>query len=641
MNVTDKTQNNVSLLTENDLHLFNEGTHLRLYEKLGAHRIKRDNVDGTYFAVWAPSAKYVSVVGNFNDWNRSLNPMQSCGSSGNWECFIPNLQAGDTYKYFIESHYDGYQVEKADPFAFAAEQPPQTASVITNLDYVWHDEEWMKTRRERNSLQSPISIYEMHLASWRCVREEDNRPLTYLELAEVLPQYLIEMGFTHVEFMPLMEHPYSPSWGYQITGYYAPTSRFGTPSELMMLIDALHQQNIGVILDWVPSHFPTDEHGLGYFDGTHLYEHADPRQGFHPDWKTFIFNYGRLEVCSFLLSNALFWLDKYHVDGLRVDAVASMLYLDYSRRDGEWIPNQYGGKEDLEAVHFLRKFNEAVYANYPDVQTIAEESTSWPMVSRPLYLGGLGFGMKWDMGWMHDTLNYMAHDPVHRSYHQNELTFRTLYAWSENYVLPLSHDEVVYGKSSLVNKMPRDDWQKFANLRLLLAWMYSQPGKKLLFMGAELGQRREWNYADSLAWDELNYPNHRGISNWVKDLNHFYRQHAALYELDSQRDGFDWIDCTDNSNSVFSFIRRGQSTNETVVALFNFTPLPQYNYRIGVPYPGRWIEALNSDSVAYWGSNVGNGGAIEAESILHHGQPYSLALTLPPLAALFLVSKGL
>ena len=628
----------VSLLTDQDLYLFNEGTQTQLHEMLGAHIIEQDGQHGVYFATWAPSAKYVSVVGDFNEWNRRSHPLQARGSSGIWEGFIPALTSGERYKYFIDSHNAGYQAEKADPFAIQSEAPPHTASVVGSLEYTWHDAAWMQTRAERNALNAPMSIYEMHLGSWRRSPEED-RPLSYLELAEQLVDYLVEMGFTHVEFLPIMEHPYTPSWGYQITGYFAPTARFGTPAEFMKLIDSLHQANIGVILDWVPSHFPTDEHGLGYYDGTHLYEHADPRQGFHPDWKTFTFNYGRHEVRSFLLSNALFWLEKYHIDCLRVDAVASMLYLDYSRKQGEWVPNEYGGNEHLEAIYFLRKMNEVVFQHFPDVQTIAEESTAWPMVSRPVYIGGLGFGMKWDMGWMHDTLNYLAHEPIHRSYHQNELTFRGLYGWSENFVMPLSHDEVVHGKGSLVNKMPGDEWQKFANVRLLLAWMYGQPGKKLLFMGGELGQLREWNYATNLDWHLLDHANHSGMQRWVKDLNAFYRQYPALYEADSQPDGFEWIDCTDSNNSVFIFMRRAPSTDEVVICAFNFTPVPCANYRIGVPGPGLWKEALNSDSTIYWGSNIGNYGGMEAEAQPSHGHPYSVTMTLPPLAAVFLVGN--
>ncbi|MBI1257158.1 MAG: 1,4-alpha-glucan branching protein GlgB [Chloroflexi bacterium] len=628
----------VSLLTDQDVYLFNEGTHAQLYENLGAHIIERDGQRGVYYATWAPSAKAVSVVGDFNGWNRRSHPLQPRGSSGIWEGFIPGLTTGERYKYFIESQIAGYQVEKADPFALRSEMPPHTASIVESLDYRWGDTDWMQTRAKRNALDSPMSIYEVHLGSWRRIPEED-RPLSYLELAEQLVAYVVEMGFTHVEFLPVMEHPYSPSWGYQITGYFAPTARFGTPTEFMLLIDKLHQAGIGVILDWVPSHFPTDEHGLGYFDGTHLYEHADPRQGFQPDWHTFTFNYGRYEVRSFLLSNAHFWLDKYHVDALRVDAVASMLYLDYSRKPGEWIPNEHGGNENLEAVYFLRKLNEMVFQHFPDVQTIAEESTSWPLVSRPVYLGGLGFGMKWDMGWMHDTLNYLAYDPIHRSYHQNELTFRGLYAGSENFVMPLSHDEVVHGKGSLVGKMPGDDWQKFANARLLLAWMYGQPGKKLLFMGGELGQWREWNFNTSLDWNLLTAANHSGMQRWVKDLNRFYRQYPALYEDDTQPDGFEWIDCTDSNHSVLIFMRRTHSSDEVVIAAFNFTPVPHSNYRVGVPGPGVWNEALNSDSTTYWGSNMGNYGTLEAEAKPSHGRPYSVVMTLPPLAAVFLVGK--
>ena len=487
---------------------------------------------GTYFAVWAPDARKVSVIGDFNGWNRTSHPLQPRGQSGIWEGFVPGVGKGALYKYHIKSRYRGYKVDKADPFGFYHETPPKTASIVWDIGYNWGDKEWLEKRHGHNALDAPMAIYEVHLGSWRRVPEEDNRPLTYRELAPQLAEYVKQMGFTHVEFLPVMEHPFFGSWGYQTTGYFAPTSRYGTPQDFMFLIDYLHQHDIGVILDWVPSHFPTDEHGLGFFDGTHLYEHAYPQKGFHPDWSSYIFNYGRNEVQSFLLSSALFWLDKYHVDGLRVDAVASMLYLDYSRKNGEWMPNKYGGRENLEAIAFLRRFNEEVYKNYPDVQTIAEESTAWPMVSRPTYVGGLGFGMKWDMGWMHDTLEYITKDPIYRKYHHNELTFRMLYAFTENFVLPLSHDEVVHGKGSLLGKMPGDDWQKFANLRLLLGYMYAQPGKKLLFMGAELGQWQEWHHDESLDWHLLEYQRHAGIKKWVEDLNRLYRSEPALYELD-------------------------------------------------------------------------------------------------------------
>jgi len=625
----------ISMLTNDDLFLFNEGSHYRLYEKLGAHPITVDGVEGTYFAVWAPDAKQISVIGEFNSWDKSSHPLRPKGQSGIWEGFIPGVTKCALYKYYLVSHRRGYHVEKADPFAFCNETPPKTASLAWNLDYSWGDRAWMEKRRAHNALDAPISIYEVHLGSWQRVLEEGNRYLSYRELAPRLAEYLKQLGFTHVEFLPIMEHPFYGSWGYQLTGYFAPTSRYGTPQDFMYLVDYLHQHDIGVILDWVPSHFPNDEHGLGYFDGTHLYEHGDPRQGIHPDWNSFIFNYGRDEVRSFLLSNALFWLDKYHVDGLRVDAVASMLYLDYGRKEGEWIPNKYGGRENLEAIALLRRFNEAVYQESPDVQTIAEESTAWPMVSRPTYLGGLGFGLKWDMGWMHDTLEYMTKDPIYRKHHHNNLTFRLVYAFFENFVLPLSHDEVVHGKGSLLGKMPGDDWQKFANLRLLLGYMYAQPGKKLLFMGGEFGQWREWAHDESLEWHLLDYPPHSGLKRWVEDLNRFYRGQPALYELDFAPTGFEWIDCNDVEHSVVSLMRKGRSPDDLLVVVCNFTPTTHFNYRIGVPQPGFWKELLNSDASEYGGTGQGNLGGVEAAPIPLHGRPYSLTLTLPPLAAVF------
>jgi len=629
----------ISMLTNDDLFLFNEGSHYRLYEKLGAHPITVDGVEGTYFAVWAPNAKQVSVMGEFNGWDKSSHPLDPKGQSGIWEGFIPGVTKGTIYKYYLVSHRRGYRVEKADPFAFYAETPPKTASIAWDLDYSWGDRAWMEKRHARNALDAPISIYEVHLGSWQRVPEEGNRYLSYRELAPRLAQHLKQLGFTHVEFLPVMEHPFYGSWGYQLTGYFAPTSRYGTPQDFMYLIDYLHQHDIGVILDWVPSHFPNDEHGLGYFDGTHLYEHGDPRQGIHPDWNSFIFNYGRDEVRSFLLSSALFWLDKYHVDGLRVDAVASMLYLDYGRKEGEWIPNKYGGRENLEAITFLRHFNEVVYQESHDVQTIAEESTAWPMVSRPTYLGGLGFGLKWDMGWMHDTLEYMAKDPIYRKHHHNNLTFRLIYAFFENFVMPLSHDEVVHGKGSLLGKMPGDDWQKFANLRLLLGYMYAQPGKKLLFMGGELGQWREWAHDESLEWHLLDYPPHSGLKQWVEDLNRFYRGQPALYQLDFEQAGFEWIDCNDVEHSVVSFMRKGHSPDDLLVVVCNFTPTTHFNYRIGVPQPGFWRELLNSDANEYGGSGQGSLVRVEAVPIPLHGRPYSLTITLPPLAAVFFKSS--
>ncbi len=633
--VFKSTGNNVSLLSDNDVYLFNEGSHYRLYEKLGAHIKSIDGVEGTYFAVWAPNARQISVIGDFNDWNKSSHQLRVKGQSGIWEGFIPGIGHGTLYKYYVVSHHRNYRVEKADPFACFSEIPPNTASVVWDLDYSWEDREWMEKRREKNALDAPIATYEMHLGSWRRVPEEENRSFSYRELAPQLAEYIQETGFTHVEFLPIMEHPFYGSWGYQTTGYFTPTSRYGTPQDFMYLVDYLHQHNIGVILDWVPSHFPNDEHGPGYFDGTHLYEHEDPRQGIHPDWNSFIFNYGRNEVKSFLLSSALFWLDKYHVDGLRVDAVASMLYLDYGRKEGQWIPNKYGGRESIEAIDFLRSLNQAVYQEHPDVQTIAEESTSWPMVSRPTYIGGLGFGLKWDMGWMHDVLDYMSKDPVHRKYHHNNLTFRMIYAFFENFALPLSHDEVVYGKGSLLGKMPGNDWQKFANLRLLLGYMYTQPGKKLLFMGGEFGQSREWAHDESLEWHLLQYPSHSGLQRWVSDLNNLYRNQPALYQVDFEQSGFEWIDCNDVEHSVVSLIRRGLSPDDTAVVVCNFTPLTHFNYQIGVPQQGFWKEMLNSDAIEYGGSGQGNMGGIEAAPIPLHGRPYSITFTLPPLAILF------
>jgi len=630
----------VTLLTDDDLYLFNEGNHFCLYEKLGAHCLNANGVEGTYFAVWAPDAEQVYVTGDFNGWDRASHPMRSRGQSGIWECFVHGLGKGILYKYHVRSRYNGYRVDKTDPFAFYDEVPPKTASVVWNLDYTWGDGEWMEKRRSRNSLDSPISIYEVHLGSWRRVPEEGNRPLTYRELALRLAEYVQRMGFTHVEFLPIMEHPFYASWGYQATGYFAPTSRYGTPQDFMYLVDTLHQQGIGVILDWVPSHFPTDEHGPGFFDGTHLYEHADPDKGIHPDWNSFIFNYGRNEVRSFLMSSALFWLDKYHCDGLRLDAVASMLYLDYSRKNGKWIPNKYGGKENLEAIDFLRRFNEEVYKQHPDVQTFAEESTAWPMVSRPTYVGGLGFGAKWDMGWMHDTLVYITRDPIYRRYHHNQLTFRMLYAFTENFVLPLSHDEVVHGKGALLSKMPGDTWQKFANLRLLLGYMYGQPGKKLLFMGGEFGQWREWNHDESLEWHLLDYAPHAGLQRWVENLNHLYRSEPSLYELDFSSAGFEWVDCNDSDQNVISFLRKGRAGDDFVLVACNFTPVTRFNYKVGVPRGGFWKELLNGDAREYGGSGHGNLGGVEAVPVSFHGRPYSLDMTLPPLSTVFFKSEA-
>jgi 1,4-alpha-glucan branching enzyme len=629
----------LSLLTADDSYLFNEGSHFRLYHKLGAHLVTQGETSGTYFAVWAPDAERVAVIGDFNGWDDTRNLLAPKGQTGIWEGFFPGIGKGTLYKYRIASRFHGYRVDKADPFSYFNETPPKTASIVWDLHYDWGDHQWMSERHRINRLDKPMAIYEMHLGSWRRAGKDRRDSLSYRELAPQLADYLQPLGYTHVELMPVMDHPFFGSWGYQITGYFAPSGNFGTPQDLMYLIDYLHQRGIGVILDWVPSHFPSDEHGLAYFDGTHLFEHADPRQGYHPEWKSCIFNYGRKEVQSFLISNALFWLDHYHIDGLRVDAVASMLYLDYGRKGGDWIPNQYGGRENLNAIDFLRRLNEAVYKHYPDVQTIAEESTDWPMVSRPNYVGGLGFGLKWDMGWMHDTLEYMQKDPVHRRFHQNNLTFRMLYAFHENFVLPLSHDEVVYGKGSLLEKMAGDDWQKFANLRALYGYMYAQPAKKLLFMGGEFAQRREWVHDASLDWDLLDYPSHAGVQHWVRDLNRFYRAEPALHEFDCESAGFEWIDCGDADSSVVSLIRKGKSTPTLVLAVCNFTPVPRQNYRIGAPQGGFWREELNSDGKEYGGSGLGNSGGVEAEPRSQHGRPFCLTLTLPPLAVLFFTKK--
>jgi 1,4-alpha-glucan branching enzyme len=603
-----------------------------LADVLGAHVASERG--GTQFAVWAPNARSVSVIGTFNKWQRHATPLSPAGG-GIWQNLVPGVHAGTRYKYFIESRNGEYSADKADPFGFLQETPPQTASIVWDLGYRWRDEHWMANRSRANSLDAPMSIYEVHLGSWRRVPEQGNRSLTYREMAAWLIPYVKEMGFTHVEFLPVMEHPFYGSWGYQITGYFAPTSRYGTPQEFMQLVDELHQNGIGVLLDWVPSHFPNDEHGLGYFDGAHEYEPADPRRGVHPDWNSFIFDYGRPEVRSFLLSSALFWLDKYHADGLRVDAVASMLYLDYSRRPGEWIPNQYGGRENLEAISFLRRMNEDIYRTHPDVQTIAEESTAWPMVSRPLYVGGLGFGLKWDMGWMHDTLQYMSQDPLFRKFHHHELTFRAVYAFNENFVLPLSHDEVVYGKGSLIAKMPGDNWQKFANLRLLFSYMYGQPGKKLLFMGGEFGQWSEWKHDSSLDWALLDSAPHAGLRLLVGDLNHLYRTEPSLQICEHAPSSFEWIDVHDSEKNVLSFLRKGQSQEEVMMIACNFSPVPRGSYRLGVPRKGFWKEIFNSDAKLYGGSGRGNFGGVETVPIPLHGRHYSVTVDLPPLAAVF------
>ena len=628
-------------LTDFDLHLIGEGTHYRTYEKLGAHLIEHEGRRGTRFAVWAPNARDVAVVGDFNGWDDLRHPMTLRPHAGIWECFVPDVGPGALYKYRIASRVHDYRVEKADPYAFAGEIRPQTASKVWDLSgYAWGDADWMAARRLRDPRATPMAIYEVHLGSWMRVPEENNRWLTYREAAHKLAQYVHDMGYTHVEFLPLCEHPFDASWGYQTTGYFAPTSRFGTPQDLMFLIDTLHQHGIGVLIDWVPAHFPRDAHGLAYFDGTHLYEHADPRQGEHREWGTLIFNYGRVEVRNFLLSNALFWLDRYHIDGLRVDAVASMLYLDYSREPGDWIPNEFGGRENLEAVAFLRRFNELVYGEYPGVVTIAEESTAWAAVSRPTYVGGLGFGFKWDMGWMNDTLSYIQHDPVHRKYHHQDLTFRMLYAFTENFVLPLSHDEVVHGKGALLGKMPGDDWQKFANLRALFGYMYTQPGKKLLFMGGDIGQWSEWDHDRSLEWHLLEFAPHRGLQRWVRDLNTVYRGEPALHRLDCEAEGFEWIDCHDADASTLGYLRRGHANDGAVAVVCNFTPVPRYAYRIGVPHGGYWREILNSDAELYGGSGLGNGGGVEAEPTGTHGRSCTLTITVPPLAVVMFRSGG-
>jgi 1,4-alpha-glucan branching enzyme len=618
----------LSLLSDDDLYLWNEGTHYRLYDKLGAHTTAR----GTYFAVWAPGARRVSVVGDWNGWDGDADPLAPRGSSGIWEGFVADAGVGSAYKYRITGR--GGPVDKADPVGFHYETPPKTASKVWDMSYRWADADWMRRRGAVATLDAPISVYEMHLGSWR--RGDGGRHLTYLELAEQLPDYVAGLGFSHVEFLPVMEHPFYGSWGYQTTGYFAPTSRYGTPQDFMALVDALHQAGIGVILDWVPSHFPNDEHGLANFDGTHLYEHADPRQGLHPDWDTCIFNYGRTEVPSFLISSALFWLDRYHADALRVDAVASMLYLDYSRNAGEWVPNEHGGNENLEAIAFLRRLNEAVYAAYPDVQTMAEESTAWPMVSKPTFVGGLGFGLKWDMGWMFDTLAYLEKDPVHRSFHHHQLTFRGVYAFSENFILPLSHDEVVHGKRSLLEKMPGDEWQQFANLRLLLSYQVTQPGKKLLFMGTELAQRAEWAHDSQLDWEASDDPLHAGIARLVGDLNRRYRDEPGLHDLDCDPAGFEWAVANDSANSVLAYFRR--SDDETLLAIHNMTPVPRHGYRIGVDEPGRWDEILNTDAEVYGGSGLGNLGGVDTGplAVPHHGRPHSVDVTVPPLATVLL-----
>ncbi len=623
-------------LTDFDLYLFRAGDHHRIYEKLGAHLDVVDGVQGVRFAVWAPNAKSVSVVGDFNGWDMRRHAMRVLGESGVWGMFIPELQEGELYKFRVKTK-SGVVLDKSDPYGFEMEHRPRTASrVAASTHYTWNDAEWLHRRSTTDHLARPISIYEVHLGSWARVPEDGNRWLTYRELADRLIPYVFQHGFTHIELMPVMEHPHDASWGYQVTGYFAPTSRYGTPADFMYLIDQCHQHGIGVILDWVPAHFPTDSHGLAQFDGTHLYEHADPRKGFHPDWRSYIFNYGRNEVKNFLISNALFWLSKYHIDGLRIDAVASMLYLDYSRKEGEWIPNQYGGRENLEAIDFLRHLDSVIHQYHPDVLMIAEESTAWPGVTRNPEYGGLGFDLKWNMGWMHDTLKYFSNDPIHRKYHHNELTFGLLYAFSERFVLPFSHDEVVHGKGSMIGKMPGDEWQKFANLRLLYGFMFAYPGKKLLFMGDEFGQWREWNHETSLDWHVLVYNSHKGLLKWVDDLNAVYKNEPCLYEIDFHYTGFEWVDFRDKASSVISFLRKGLDAGNSILVVCNFTPVPRMGYRVGVPSPGTYVELLNSDSWYYWGSNVGNGGELTTEPIVSHGREHSLNLVLPPLGILYL-----
>ena len=630
------------LLTSYDIYLFKEGKHQQLYDKLGSHPTSVDGREGTHFAVWAPNAKHVAVIGDFNQWRFGSHPLRLRGDgSGIWEGFIPEVSRGTLYKYHIESRsHRGRSMDKGDPFALYWELPPRTASIVWDLKPSWDDEEWMRNRSGKNSLDSPWSIYEMHLGSWKRAPEDNNRWMTYRETAADLPDHLGETGFTHVEFLPIMEHPYSRSWGYQTLGYFSPTSRFGLPEDFIHLVNELHKRGFGVILDWVPSHFPSDAYGLADYDGTHLYEYADPKKGYHPDWNSYIFDFGKNEVRSFLMSSALFWLDKYHADGLRVDAVASMIYLDYSRKKGEWVPNKYGGRENLEAISFIRELNEAVYRAHHDVQMIAEESTAWPMVSRPTHVGGLGFGMKWNMGWMHDTLEYMTKDPVYRKHHHDQLTFSLWYAFAENFVLPLSHDEVVYGKRSLLDKMPGDMWQKFANLRLLYGYMYGHPGKKLLFMGGELGQWDEWDFEKSLDWHLLEDDKHRKLRLWLKDLNRFYRTEPAMHQLDFERLGFEWLDIQDWEKSIVSFARRARNPEHVVVSVCNFTPKPRKNYRLGVPSGGRWKEVLNSDALEYGGSGQGNLGGVEANHHPFHGRTDSISITLPPLGCLFFRSEN-
>ena len=625
-------------LGELDLHLASEGRHERIYERLGAHVREVDGVVGTSFAVWAPSARSVSVVGDFNLWDGRLHPMRSLGASGIWELFVPGLADGDHYKYEVRTQAGEVKL-KTDPLAFATEVPPKNASIVYRSTHDWGDQQWLEQRRDADALVAPVSIYEVHLGSWRR-HVRDNSPLGYHELADELADYATDLGFTHVELLPVMEHPFSGSWGYQVTGYFAPTARFGEPDDFRAFVDRLHQRGLGVILDWVPAHFPSDDWALARFDGTALYEHEDPRRGFHPDWGTLVFNYGRNEVRNFLLANALFWLREYHADGIRVDAVASMLYLDYSREEGQWLPNQFGGNEDLDAVRFLKELNELVHGREPGTLSVAEESTAWPGVSRPTYLGGLGFGFKWNMGWMHDTLDYFQRDPVHRPYHHHQLTFALVYAFSENFVLPLSHDEVVHGKGSLLSKMPGDRWQKFANLRALYAYLWAHPGKKLLFMGGEIGQEAEWSEERSVDWHLLEQADHAGVQSLVRDLNRVYRSRPALWEVDFEPSGFQWLEPNDAANNVLAFARLSADGSDVVVCVCNLSPVPRDGYRLGMPRAGRWVEALNTDSTYYGGSDVGNLGGVEAEEHGWHDQPYSAEVALPPLGVLWLVPES-
>jgi len=631
---THTTTHPYTKLTDVDIFLFKEGTHFHLFEKLGAHPMVLEGTSGTYFAVWAPNAKKVHVIGSFNGWNKRSHPLfPRWDSSGIWEGFIPGVKQGDLYKYSIVSASYPKELEKGDPFAFHWETPPKTASIVWDISYAWNEKRWLNVRHKKNHLNAPISIYEIHFGSWQ--RYSNHQPLTYRDVAERLPPYLVDMGFTHVEFMPLMEHPFYGSWGYQKTGYFAPSSRYGTPQDFMYLIEQLHEHQIGVFLDWVPSHFPSDGYSLAFFDGTALFEHADPRQGFHPDWQSYIFNYTRHEVRSFLFSSAAFWIDKYHADGLRVDAVSSMLYLDYSRKPGEWVPNRHGGHENLDAISFLQELNTHLYKMFPHIQMIAEESTAWPKVSRPTTQGGLGFGLKWNMGWMHDTLKYFDKDPIHRKYHHQQLLFSMYYFFNENFTLSLSHDEVVYGKKSLLSKMPGDEWQKFANLRLLYSYMFTHPGKKLLFMGGELAQWHEWNHETALDWYLLQYPSHQGIQKLLKDLNRLYQQETALYEQDFNPAGFEWVSLHDHEHSVIAFSRKGLNPLDTLLIIFNFTPVPRYNYLLEIKTKSCWIPIFNSDASIYGGSNL-----LHSPSFKSSEQPpYTLTLTLPPLAMMIFKQK--